>query len=68
MEGNNFHTTMAKQSSAITQPVGLVARGRMACMATGHVGGGGGVGSVANKPSSVANKPSSTANPGEHLG
>ena len=41
MEGNTFHTTMAKQSSAITQPVGLVARGRMACMATGHVGGGG---------------------------
>ena len=46
MEGNTFHTTMAKQSSAITQPVGLSARGRMACMATGYVWGR--VGSVAN--------------------
>ena len=36
MEGNTFHTTMAKHSSAITQPVGLSARGRMACMATGY--------------------------------
>ena len=42
MEGNTFHTTMAKQSSAITQPVGLSARGRMACMATGYVVGVGG--------------------------
>ena len=52
MEGNTFHTTMAKHSSAITQPVGLSARGRMACMATGYsvcVGGG------------------NVANPGEYL-
>ena len=52
MEGNTFHTNMAKQSSAITQPVALSARGRMACMATGYVRGWGG----------------SVANPGEHLG
>ena len=51
MEGNTFQTNMAKHSSAITQPVGLSARGRMACMATGYVevgGGGGKVGSVTN--------------------
>ena len=47
MEGNTFHTTMAKQSSVITQPAGLSARGRMACMATGYVWGWG-FGSVAN--------------------
>ena len=45
MEGNTFHTKMAKQSSAITQPVSLSTRGRMACMTTGYVRG---VGSVAN--------------------
>ena len=50
MESNTFQTNVAKQSSAITQPVGLRARGRIIREWLTWLLDmwGGGVGSVAN--------------------